>query len=112
MKKNVIETTGVAPPSTRKWEVGFARLGGAPPGLARLEVQHLPCEGRISNRRPLTRARVVRTMLVVLALTVAAGCSAFRGRNSGKSWNQTAAKEQREQEIGASAAGDWDSALR
>lgn len=112
MKKTVLKRTGVARASIGNGALGFAPFGDASAALARSEVQPLPPEGAIRKRRDPIRAQMVRTILIVMALAVTGGCSAFHGRVSGKSWNQTAAKEQREQEIGGSPAGDWDFAPR
>jgi hypothetical protein len=50
--------------------------------------------------------KVARTILCLVALVVVGGCST--ARVSEKSWSQTAAKEEREQQRSASPQGDWE----
>jgi hypothetical protein len=57
-----------------------------------------------------TRQRkIARGVLCLVALLSVVGCSSARNnRVSEKSWNQTAAKEEREQQRNAAPQGDWE----
>jgi uncharacterized protein YceK len=51
--------------------------------------------------------KIARIFLCLMVLVAVYGCSTFQKRPSTKSWSQTAAKEEREQERNASQDDDW-----
>ena len=55
-----------------------------------------------------TQRKIALGILCLVALVSVVGCSTARGPVSEKSWNQTAAKEEREQQRSAAPQGDWE----
>ncbi len=54
----------------------------------------------------------IKALLCGVAMIISSGCAFHSGRVSGKSWSQTAATAEREQELGAAPEGDWISGPR
>jgi hypothetical protein len=53
-------------------------------------------------------AKVARAILCLVVLVVVQGCTTFQRSESGKSWSQMAAEEEREQPLDESPHGDWN----
>ncbi len=48
-----------------------------------------------------------RVVLLLAAWVVTAGCSALQKSVSENSWSQTAAREERQQQLNTAPAGEW-----
>ncbi len=54
----------------------------------------------------VSAAIATKAMLCIVVLVFAVGCEVVRNRVSGKSWTQTATREERQQQLGAAPQGD------
>jgi hypothetical protein len=54
------------------------------------------------------QAKAASAILCLVVLVGVQGCTTPQKRVSGKSWNQTAAREDHEQQLRASPQGEWN----